>query len=247
MVQDLVEDHVAGGEVANDLVDLDNNPTLSKLGNAACLDMRIDHLPLVRPVRTDGIPPSETSTAAHIWPVDVRRHIGKQGLDVAGVEADVEPAEEVLEVHEPSVTRRPPRRRRRCSRHRAAVLCDQSLSSNNRSESPSARVCIHNDVGIAQGAARRRTALNRSSASVERNPIADGNDRGRLNRLIDAVAARLAPSGDEGAVSELAHGTAARKIWSGHQADLRLEPRPPATRQPRLRHRTPLGLLDPAA
>jgi hypothetical protein len=58
-----------------------------------------------------------------------------------------------------------------------------------------------------------------------------------LDRLIEAVAARLAPSGHEGAISELAHGDSDQEdLVSGHQADLRLEPGTAATAERRAEH-----------
>jgi len=47
-------------------------------------------------------------------------------------------------------------------------------------------------------------------------PIADGDDRGCLDRLLEAVAARHGPSGHEGAVSELA--TWRQRLWRSRAA-----------------------------
>lgn len=57
-----------------------------------------------------------------------------------------------------------------------------------------------------------------------KNTITDGNDRGCLERLLQAPSPGLAPSSDECPVRSSLTVTAARKIWCpGHQAELRLE------------------------
>jgi len=71
-----------------------------------------------------------------------------------------------------------------------------------------------------EGTARSATGESELGDRREKS-IADGNDRGCLDRLIEAVAARLTPSGHEGAVSELAHGDSGEEdLVSGHQSDL---------------------------
>lgn len=84
-----------------------------------------------------------------------------------------------------------------------------------------------------------RSATGESQLGERREePTADRNDRGCLDRLIEAVAARRTPSGHEGAVSELANGHSSQEdLVSGHQADLRLEPGTAATAERRAEHR----------
>jgi hypothetical protein len=92
-------------------------------------------------------------------------------------------------------------------------------------------------VGSIMKCVTRSTTGESELGEGREEPIADGNDRGCVDRLIEAVAARFAPSGHEGAVSELAHGDRGQEdLVSGHQADLRLEPRPPATAERRAEH-----------
>lgn len=64
------------------------------------------------------------------------------------------------------------------------------------------RGCDPQVVGVGSIMERMaRSATGKSELGDGREePIADGNDRGCLDRLIEAVAARLAPSGHEGAV-----------------------------------------------
>lgn len=81
-------------------------------------------------------------------------------------------------------------------------------------------------VGVGSVVERVAGAATGESELGERREetITDGKDRGCPDRLLEAVT-RLAPSGDEGAVSELAHGDGGQEdLVSGHQAELRLEP-----------------------
>jgi hypothetical protein len=99
VVDHLIDEDIARRNVTNDLVDLNVDATVGKFGHSACLHLGVHRLPLVRPIRPDGIVARDPSATTHVRPIDVRRHDDQQGFDVSGVEAVIDSTEEELVVH----------------------------------------------------------------------------------------------------------------------------------------------------
>jgi hypothetical protein len=71
----LIDEDIARCKVVNDLVDLDVDATVGEFRDTARLHVRVDRLPLVSPIRPDGIVALDPSIATHVGPVNVGRHV----------------------------------------------------------------------------------------------------------------------------------------------------------------------------
>jgi hypothetical protein len=99
VVDHLIDEDITRRKVANDLGDLNVDATVGKLGDTTCLHLGVHRLPLVRPVRPDGIVARDTSATTHVGPIDIRRHVDKQRVNVPRVEAVIDGTEEELVIH----------------------------------------------------------------------------------------------------------------------------------------------------
>jgi len=84
----LIENHVAG-QIANGLMDLDDDSAVRAGGEADRLDVRVDDCPLAGPVVADFRVAMESAAFHSVRPIHILVHGFENCVDVAGVEVIV--------------------------------------------------------------------------------------------------------------------------------------------------------------
>src|SRR5882724_11814053 len=82
-------------EVADGLVDLDRDASISQRREAHWFNVRVDHRPLSRPVVADASMPRDMSAFHSIGPQHIEMQHGHNRVHVAGIESFVEVLEDV--------------------------------------------------------------------------------------------------------------------------------------------------------
>jgi hypothetical protein len=81
--------------IADDLMDIDDDTLGPVLSDAHGFDVRIDHRPLARPVRTNRDPTVHSPAFHAIGPIDVRVQRGQDSVNISTIEGSIERREAI--------------------------------------------------------------------------------------------------------------------------------------------------------